>query len=94
MNSERPNLFRECKKCIIATRTLESEAQSPVLPHIGNQFESTNVEIVCDVQPSGSKHIVYMTPWHVGNYSNGRQDMWRERITAKVPCPHFKSERA
>ena len=94
MNSERPNLFRECKKCIIATRVIESEAQSPTHPHIGNQFESTNVEIVCDVQPSGSKQIVYMTPWYVGNFSNGRQDIWRERITAKVACPHFKSERA
>ena len=94
MNSERPNLFKECKKCIIATRVIESEAQSPTHPNIGNQFESTNVEIVCDVQPSGSKHIVYMTPWHVGSFSNGRQDMWRERITVKVPCPHFKSESA
>ena len=94
MNSERPNLFKECQNCIIATRMIESAAQTPNLPQIRNKFELINIEIVCDVQPSGPKHIVHMTPWHAGYYSNGRQDMWRERGTIKVACPHFKSETA
>jgi len=93
MKSERPGLFKECGDCLKATGMIQSESESPSLLDVHRKFKSIKIELTCDVQSSNPGHKVFMTPWHVGRFSNDvLPNRRREGKTQKVECPHFKNE--